>query len=41
VFPVIAVGASVVYLHERPVLNQYVGIAAVVAGLILLGLSQV
>jgi drug/metabolite transporter (DMT)-like permease len=41
VFPVIAVGASVVYLHERPVPNQYVGIATVVVGLLLLGVSQV
>jgi drug/metabolite transporter (DMT)-like permease len=41
VFPVIAVVASVIYLHERPVPNQYVGIATVVVGLLLLGLSQI
>jgi uncharacterized membrane protein len=39
IFPLIAVGASHVWLHERLVANQYVGIALVVAGLILLGLG--
>jgi drug/metabolite transporter (DMT)-like permease len=39
VFPLIAVGLSVAYLGERPVPNQYVGVALVAAGLILLGLA--
>jgi uncharacterized membrane protein len=39
VFPVIAVGLSVAVLHERVVPNQYVGIALVVIGLLLLGLG--
>lgn len=39
VFPLIAVALSYVYLKERLVPNQYLGIAFVVAGLILLGLS--
>ncbi|MDH4113542.1 MAG: hypothetical protein OEV60_12830, partial [Actinomycetota bacterium] len=38
VFPLIAVGMSVAYLHERPVANQYVGIGLVAAGLLVLGL---
>lgn len=37
VFPLVAVILSVWLLHERPVTNQYVGIALVVAGLLLLG----
>jgi drug/metabolite transporter (DMT)-like permease len=37
VFPLVAVVLSVWLLHERPVTNQYVGIALVVAGLLLLG----
>lgn len=39
VFPLIAVALSVALLHERPVANQYVGIALVVAGLLALGLA--
>lgn len=39
VFPLIAVALSVALLHERPVANQYVGIALVVAGLLVLGLA--
>ena len=38
VFPLIAVALSVVF-HERIVANQYVGIALVVSGLLLLGLA--
>jgi uncharacterized membrane protein len=40
VFPLIAVVLSVAYLHERPVPNQYVGIALVVVGLLMLGLGS-
>ena len=39
VFPLIAVGLSVIYLGERPVANQYVGVVLVAAGLIVLGLG--
>jgi drug/metabolite transporter (DMT)-like permease len=39
IFPLIAVVLSVIYLHERPVPNQIVGAAVVVAGLMLLGLG--
>lgn len=39
IFPLVAVVLSVWLLHERPVTNQYVGIALVVAGLLLLGLG--
>jgi uncharacterized membrane protein len=39
VFPLIAVALSYVYLKERLVPNQYLGIGLVVAGLVLLGLS--
>jgi drug/metabolite transporter (DMT)-like permease len=39
VFPAVAVGLSVAFLHERPVLNQYVGVAVVALGLMLLGLA--
>jgi drug/metabolite transporter (DMT)-like permease len=39
VFPLVAVVLSVWFLHERPVTNQYVGIALVVVGLLLLGLG--
>jgi drug/metabolite transporter (DMT)-like permease len=39
VFPLIAVALSIAVLHERPVANQYVGIALVVAGLLVLGLG--
>jgi uncharacterized membrane protein len=38
VFPLIAVALSIGFLHERPVANQYVGIALVVIGLLVLGL---
>ena len=37
VFPLIAVVLSVVLLHERPVPNQYAGIALVIGGLLMLG----
>ena len=37
VFPLVAVVLSVWFLHERPVTNQYAGIALVVIGLLLLG----
>jgi len=40
-FPLIAVGLSVVYLHERPVVNQYVGVVMTVLGLVVVGLAQV
>jgi uncharacterized membrane protein len=39
VFPLIAVALSVATFHERLVPNQYVGIALVVGGLLLLGLG--
>jgi drug/metabolite transporter (DMT)-like permease len=39
VFPLIAVGLSIAFLHERPVVNQYAGIALVVSGLVTLGLG--
>jgi len=39
VFPLIAVAMSIAWLHERPVANQYVGIALVVAGLLVLGVA--
>jgi drug/metabolite transporter (DMT)-like permease len=39
VFPLIAAALSVTLLHERPVANQYVGIALVVTGLLVLGLA--
>jgi uncharacterized membrane protein len=35
----IAVALSIAWLHERPVANQYVGIALVVTGLLVLGLA--
>ena len=37
IFPMIAVVLSIAYLHERLVSNQFVGIALVVGGLVLLG----
>jgi drug/metabolite transporter (DMT)-like permease len=37
VFPMIAVGGSVAFLGERPVPNQYVGVAVVAVGLTILG----
>ena len=40
IFPLIAVGASHLWLHERLVTNQYVGVGFVVAGLVLLGLGS-
>jgi uncharacterized membrane protein len=39
VFPMIAVAGSVAFLGERPVVNQYVGVAVVAVGLVLLGLA--
>ena len=39
VFPAIAVALSVVFLKERLVVNQYVGIAVVISGLLLLALG--
>ena len=39
VFPLIAVALSVIYLGERPVANQYVGVVLVAAGLVVLGLG--
>jgi drug/metabolite transporter (DMT)-like permease len=39
VFPLIAVVLSVGLLHERPAMNQYVGIGLTVLGLVVLGLS--
>jgi drug/metabolite transporter (DMT)-like permease len=36
IFPMIAVALSMVFLHERLVANQYLGVAAVVGGLLLL-----
>jgi drug/metabolite transporter (DMT)-like permease len=39
VFPLLAVTLSVVFLHERPVPNQYAGVAMTVVGLALLGIG--
>ena len=39
VFPVLAVILSVAFLHERPVPNQYAGVAMTVVGLALLGIG--
>jgi uncharacterized membrane protein len=39
IFPLVAVLLSIVILHERLVVNQQVGIALVVAGLLMLGLG--
>jgi len=39
IFPAIAVALSVVFLKERLVFNQYVGIAVVIGGLLLLALA--
>jgi drug/metabolite transporter (DMT)-like permease len=39
IFPMVAVALSMIFLGERLVANQYAGIAAVVAGLLLLALS--
>jgi uncharacterized membrane protein len=39
VFPLIAVVLSIVLLHERPVPNQYAGIAFVIGGLLMLGIG--
>lgn len=41
VFPLIAVALSIAVLHERLVTNQWVGVGAVVLGLLLLGLGSV
>ncbi len=40
IFPLIAVGLSIAFLHERPVTNQLVGACVAVAGLMLLGLAS-
>ena len=40
VFPVVTVALSIAFLKERLVVNQYVGIALVVAGLLMLGLGS-
>ena len=40
VFPVVTVALSLAFLKERLVVNQYVGIALVVAGLLMLGLGS-
>ncbi|HEY6566796.1 MAG TPA: EamA family transporter [Actinomycetota bacterium] len=40
VFPMIAVLLSIRYLHERLVANQIVGVALVIAGLLLLGIGD-
>jgi drug/metabolite transporter (DMT)-like permease len=39
VFPLIAVALSIGYLGERPVPNQYAGVALTVLGLLVLGLG--
>ncbi len=39
VFPAIAVALSVAFIRERPVANQYVGVAVVAVGMVLLGLA--
>ena len=39
VFPLLAVILSVAFLHERPVPNQYVGVALTVVGLAVLGVG--
>ncbi len=39
VFPLIAVLLSVIYLHERPVANQYAGVVLTVVGLATVGLA--
>jgi drug/metabolite transporter (DMT)-like permease len=39
VFPLIAVGLSIAFLDERPVLNQYAGVVLTIAGLVALGLG--
>jgi drug/metabolite transporter (DMT)-like permease len=39
VFPLLAVILSVAFLGERPVPNQYVGVAMTVAGLVLVGMG--
>jgi drug/metabolite transporter (DMT)-like permease len=39
VYPVLPVLGGVVLLHERPAVNQYVGVAMVVGGLALLGVA--
>jgi uncharacterized membrane protein len=40
VFPAIAVGLSIVFLRERLVPNQWLGVALVLSGLVLLGLGS-
>jgi uncharacterized membrane protein len=39
VFPLLAVILSVAFLGERPVPNQYVGVALTVLGLVFLGIG--
>ena len=39
IFPMIAVAGSIAFLGERPVPNQYVGVAMVAVGLVLLGFA--
>jgi uncharacterized membrane protein len=39
IFPMVAVGLSMIFLGERLVANQYLGVVAVVGGLLLLALS--
>jgi uncharacterized membrane protein len=40
IFPAIAVGLSIVFLRERLVPNQWLGVALVLSGLVLLGLGS-
>jgi uncharacterized membrane protein len=39
IFPAVAVGLSIAFLHERLVTNQWVGVVLVLAGLLLLALA--
>ncbi len=39
IFPAVAVGLSIAFLHERLVTNQWVGVVLVLAGLLLLSVS--
>jgi uncharacterized membrane protein len=39
IFPAVAVGLSIAFLHERLVPNQWGGVVLVVTGLLLLSLS--
>jgi drug/metabolite transporter (DMT)-like permease len=40
IFPLIAVGLSIAFLHERPVLNQLIGACIAVLGLMILGIAS-